>query len=300
MSYLDHIHACNRFDLGNYRPFEVGGQRVGWVAKDFMLRLAAFTDIFRVRDDVVSLNEELRSPEERTEAVRGVLRKLVQEGVLPKMRGEDYDVAPRFGAEAVMRIDRTAVQEFGIRAYGLHVNGFVRYGEGMHLWIGKRALDKAVAPGKLDNLVAGGQPSGLSLAENLVKEAQEEADIPREMACKAKPVGVISYCMETERGLKPDVMFCYDLEVPRDFEPIPRDGEMTGFELMPVEKVAEIVRTSDAFKFNVNLVIIDFLIRHGYLTPENEPDYLDLAEGLRQPFRPELFSPSVDSSAAMR
>ncbi|MEC8136822.1 MAG: DUF4743 domain-containing protein, partial [Pseudomonadota bacterium] len=35
-----------------------------------------------------------------------------------------------------------------------------------------------------------------------------------------------------------------------------------------------------AFKFNCNLVIIDFLIRHGILDPDSEPDYTDLCRGL--------------------
>jgi hypothetical protein len=41
------------------------------------------------------------------------------------------------------------------------------------------------------------------------------------------------------------------------------------------------VRDSEDFKFNVNLVIIDFLIRHGYLGPD-DPDYMEIAEGLRR------------------
>jgi hypothetical protein len=42
----------------------------------------------------------------------------------------------------------------------------------------------------------------------------------------------------------------------------------------------ELVRTSDAFKFNCSLVVIDFLIRNGLIGPEH-PEYLDLAAGLR-------------------
>jgi hypothetical protein len=42
------------------------------------------------------------------------------------------------------------------------------------------------------------------------------------------------------------------------------------------------VRDSDAFKLNCNLVIIDFLIRHGLL-PQEDPDYLPILQGLRSP-----------------
>ena len=78
-------------------------------------------------------------------------------------------------------------------------------------------------------------------------------------------------------------MFCYDLEMPVDFTPFNMDGEIDAFELWPIEEVAERVRDSFDFKFNCNLAIIDFLIRHGILTPENEPDYVDIVLGLRRP-----------------
>ena len=46
--------------------------------------------------------------------------------------------------------------------------------------------------------------------------------------------------------------------------------------------VIEILRETDDFKFNVNLVLIDFLARHGLLDPDKEPDYAALIRGLRQ------------------
>ncbi len=48
---------------------------------------------------------------------------------------------------------------------------------------------------------------------------------------------------------------------------------------MSLEEIAILVRESDEFKLNCNLVIIDFLIRHGWLQP-HEPDYVELASGL--------------------
>jgi len=171
---------------------------------------------------------------------------------------------------------------FGVRAYGVHVNGVVRRPDGLHLWIGRRAPDKPVAPDKLDNMVAGGQPAHLGLMDNLVKEAAEEADIPADLARTARPVGAICYCLEDQWGLKPDVMFCYDLEVPADFTPRNTDGEISSFQLLPIAEVAARVKDGDEFKFNVNLVILDFLLRHGLLSPDDEPDYVEIVKGLRQ------------------
>jgi hypothetical protein len=282
LTYLDHIRACNAHDPAQFRPFELDGKAIGFVRKEFMARLAAFSDIFLVEDDKVSLRPQFRTCNERSQAIRHVTLALQKDSTLPPDHGEDYAIVEEWGQPPLFLLDRAHVSAFGLKAFGLHVNGFVRKTTGLHLWIGTRSLDKSVAPGKLDNMVAGGQPAGLTLAENLLKEAAEEADIPPELARTAKPVGALSYLMGGRLGLKPDTMFLYDLEVPEDFIPRNTDGEITSFALMPVEEVMERVRTSFDFKFNVNLVIIDFLIRHGYLLPDTEPDYLALVRGLRQ------------------
>ena len=48
---------------------------------------------------------------------------------------------------------------------------------------------------------------------------------------------------------------------------------------MVLKKGCIIVKNSDDFKLNCNLVIIDFLVRHGYITPKDE-DYLEIVRGL--------------------
>jgi len=51
------------------------------------------------------------------------------------------------------------------------------------------------------------------------------------------------------------------------------------FQLLPVEEIIELIRNSNEFKPNSNLVNLDFLIRHGLISPD-EPDYLELVSGL--------------------
>ena len=51
--------------------------------------------------------------------------------------------------------------------------------------------------------------------------------------------------------------------------------------LWPIEKVLETVLETEDFKLNCNLVILDWLVRHGYITPETCPEYLQLVKGLR-------------------
>jgi hypothetical protein len=283
MAFIDHIARCNRFDPAKFVPLMVDSQRAGWVRRDLGRHLATFPEAFRVSHQRVQLHPGLDSPAARSDAVDRVVAELNQRMGTPRLRGERYKVvAERFADPMLMTVDRGVVSLLGVRAFGIHVNGFVRTRDGLALWIGRRALDKAVAPGKLDNMVAGGQPAHLSLKDNLLKEAAEEADIPANLAAQARPVGAISYCLEDDWGLKPDLMYCFDLELPADFTPRNTDGEIIDFVLMPIEEVARRVRDTDDFKFNVNLVIIDFLIRHGVLCPDSEPDYALLVAGLRR------------------
>ena len=284
MSFFDHIRRCNQWQPADYRPFVVADRRVGRVRHAMAERLAAFPAIFSVTAEQVTLSDRLTDGASRTAAMRDVVARLQADGALPRTRGEDYAVMAEWGETPVMLLDRGIVSAFGVRAFGVHVNGFVRTAGTLRLWIGRRAPNKTVEPNKLDNMVAGGQPAGLSLMENVIKESAEEADLPRDLAAQAIPVGAITYCMENGNGLKPDTLFVYDLELPADFVPRNTDGELSGFTLMDVDDVAEKVRSTREFKFNVALVIIDFLIRHGRLTPDSEPGYLDLVAGLHTAF----------------
>ena len=194
-----------------------------------------------------------------------------------------FDVAPRWGERPIfLGLDRGAVPFFGVRAYGVHVNGYRRDGGCYSLWIGRRASNKQIAPGKLDNIVAGGIGNGHGAHGTLVKEAEEEAAIGPELIARAVPAGALTYRMETRLGIRDDVMFVYDLEVPPDFVPENHDGEIAAFELMPLADILERIRTTKDFKFNVNLVILDFAVRHGVLRPD-DPEYLDVANGLHRP-----------------
>ncbi|KAK1360482.1 Nudix hydrolase domain-containing protein [Heracleum sosnowskyi] len=115
----------------------------------------------------------------------------------------------------------------------------------------------------LDHLVAGGLPHGISCGDNLVKECEEDAGIVKSIASQAIPVGVVSYMDIDGYRYKRDVLFCYDLKLPESFVPKNQDGEVGSFRLIPVELVADVIQKTEFFKLNCNLVIIDFLFRHG-------------------------------------
>jgi 8-oxo-dGTP pyrophosphatase MutT (NUDIX family) len=281
MSLTDHIRRCNTFRPAEFVPLMLGGERIGRVRRDNAAALRRFERVFAVEPERIAV-AGAQDFDGLSQTFDEVTEALVQEGLVDKWRHELFAVAPRWHAPPVAKIDRGAVAFFGIRSYGVHLNGWRRTADGIALWIGKRAPDKKVAPGKLDNLVAGGIGFGHGVFETLEKEAGEEAGIAPSLIRRAVPVGALSYRMEVPKGLRDDVLFVYDLEVSEELVPRNTDGEIAEFTLMPAREVVERIRVGEDFKFNVNLVIIDFAIRHGLIGPE-EAEYLGLVTTLRQP-----------------
>jgi len=281
MSFADRIAHCNSFDRRRAIPLVAGERRIGWLRHDNAALLRPYHSVFAVGAREARLIAE-GDADTLSRKVDDVVEALVGEGRLPKWRNETFDVAPHWGDRPIFRLDRGAVPFFGVRAYGVHVNGYRRDGDGYWLWIGRRAANKQVAPSKLDNLVAGGIGNGHGAAATLAKEAEEEAAIDAALISHAVPSGALTYCMETKTGIRDDVMFVYDLEVPPGFAPVNHDGEIESFALMPLADILERIRTTTDFKFNVNLVILDFAVRHGVLRPD-DAEYIEVATALHRP-----------------
>jgi 8-oxo-dGTP pyrophosphatase MutT (NUDIX family) len=282
MSFADHIRGCNNADPARLVPLLAGdGRRIGRMPPENAAALSGFHGVFAVEPERVRL-VATGDVDTLSAAVDEVVEALVVERQVPKWRNETFDAMARWGEPPLFRLDRGAVPFFGVRAYGVHLNGY-RFVDGrLHLWIGRRAPDKRVAPDKLDNIVAGGIGNGHGVTATLFKEAEEEGGIPASLVARARPAGAVSYLMRTDTGIRDDVLFVYDLEVPADFTPKNSDGEIANFELIPADTIIAQIRTTDNFKFNVNLIILDFAIRHGLL-PVDDPEYLAVATGLNRP-----------------
>lgn len=279
MSYLEKVNLCNRWRPSRFAPFTVAGTQVGWLTHERVAALKAHPSMFVPARGGIALHRSLATPQARTHAFKEIAPALRASGHFPNLRKELYAVKNRWSDKELFRLDRGLVPAFGVRAYGVHVNGFVKMKDGLHLWVGTRATDRIVEPGKLDNIVAGGQPAGLSLVKNVVKECEEEASIGAARAKTAVPASVITYACERDGGLRADTLFCFDLEMPRSEKPKPSE-EIAAYELMHIEEALRLVRSTSRFKFNVNLVMIDFAIRRGVITPEKEKDFEAIVSGL--------------------
>jgi 8-oxo-dGTP pyrophosphatase MutT (NUDIX family) len=264
-----HIEICNDMaSLAGLVPWRIGPAAVGWLLPDVARRLRALPKSFRETDaglELIAANDA----EARSAALKEVAAHLATAGILP-LRDEAFDVRAAPGSPVLARLDRGALSPLGVISQGVHVNGRVRRPDGLHLWMGWRSKDKGVAPGKLDNLVAGGVPAGLSAMQTLLKEAAEEASMPPVLAARSRQVSRVSYRMSDGPGVRRDVLHCFDLDLPEDFRPAPADDEVERFELWPAERLLRTVRETSDVKFNVNLVLIDLFLRERLVDPEGE------------------------------
>ncbi len=249
-----HRDACQNFTLpGDRLALRIAGAVAGWVEPGILAALQEFDSVTRDADGLT-----LRDPA----ALPDIAHSLSQQGFY-RYRHEAFDVRAESGGKVLSTIDRGAMPAFGIMAAGMHLNGLVRRADGLHLWVARRAADKALDPGKLDHLAAGGVSAGMTPWETLIKEGAEEAAIPPELAMLAKQTARFGYTMLRPEGLRRDVLYCYDLKLPESFMPRAADGEVESFELWPIARVFEAVRDCDEFKFNVSLVLIDLFERLG-------------------------------------
>ena len=283
MSFLDRINACEVPDLSTYSQFVVDDEVVGYLKPSLIKKLNDFQDTFTFTRGALEFNHKLQSIEERTQGVGVVTEALMQSGIVSGWRGEKYKVARTYSEPTVFEIERAAVPLFGTIGCSVHMNGVTWQNGELCMWVGRRSLSKPVGPGKLDQMVAGGLPTGISVKNNLIKECAEEANIPVEISTLSKSAGAITYIVEQPEGLRRDIIFVYDLVLPEEFKPENTDGEMEGFHLMRMDDVISSVEETSDFKFNCAYVIIDFLIRYGYIKPDHK-DYLNLINGLHNAY----------------
>ncbi|KAI1499694.1 NUDIX hydrolase domain-like protein [Biscogniauxia marginata] len=234
------------------------------------------------------------------ELIRGAAEARVFASLTPPLRDETFRILGARAAAAAgpaspsVQVLRPAATLFGIACRGSHMTVYTRSRsdagvEELKIWVPRRSAHLRTWPGRLDTSVAGGVRADESPFECIVHEADEEASLPESLVReRARAVGAVTYVCASGDGsggelglIVPDILYVYDLEVEPDVVLRPRDDEVQEFQLWSVGQVREALLRGE-FKTNCASVMIDFFVRHGLVTAENEPDFLEIVTRLHR------------------
>ncbi|OQO09527.1 hypothetical protein B0A48_04929 [Cryoendolithus antarcticus] len=305
-SYLDLINECDNFPYYHTNP----KLYLSHVNTYYALHVAKYPDVelgyllpsvveaFRGLPDW-SINDTDRTltllagetEAERSQAIALTTQVMRETGFFQVLKGWRNELYPVYGPtrELLFSIERAASALFGVVTYGCHMTAYTKSEDrGLRIWVPRRAVTKQTYGGMLDNTVAGGIATGESVLESMIRESAEEASLPEEMVReKAKAVGTVTYFHVRDRRaggetglLQPECQYVYDLELGEDVVPKPSDDEVESFELKSVEEVKKDLRDG-SFKPNCAVVLLDFFVRHGIITAEDE-DYVELVARLHR------------------
>ena len=285
---LYRIRQVNQPPPSSCIEFSVDGVVLGKVSPamvDILLDIPASVFEIDEKQQVLTLSQTAGSTcESRTNAVQSAMQDLRERGLVTGWRDELYPISNGFYEEPIFLMERAAVSILGALEYGVHINGLVRQDDGTDaMWIGRRSSIKSRYPGMLDHMVAGGQPAGLTLMENVVKECEEEAGIPEDVTrAGIRSAGCISYESFGRERVSRAVLFCFDLYLPPGFLPQPVDGEVDEFFLWNLSQIKESFCPDyrDPIKPNCYPVIIDYMVRKGCISPDSA-GYLHILQALR-------------------
>jgi len=271
---------------GNFIPFICGGSTVGLVTPWVVIQLENYPEVFSITAESITFTKGITEPHERNKELDRVLRELKAKETFLPLRGwrnECYEIKRIFSEPPLFKIERSASPLFGMRKYGVQITGYVNHStKGLCLWFQKRSPTKPTWPNMMDNFVGGGISEGISVLDTAIKEAGEEADVPAELAANLKAAGTVSFFHESDRGIHPNTEFVFDLELPEDFVPHNNDGEVSDWQLVPVDQVVEVICSED-FKITSSPVVVDWLIRQGIVTHDNQPDLPEIVELIHLP-----------------
>jgi len=288
--YLRHFEACNRFDASHFLAFNIGDAQFGWVRPDLADVLESQIGSFQRSADSLTLNVKYPKYATRSMALADAADLLV-EYAGTKLSGEMKPVMQKWGDTPVAQVDIGVMHLFGLKVFGVNLNGWTVKDGKTHMWLAKRAGDLYSHPNKLDVVAAGGISTAVNRMATLADEAKQEANIPESLTKQSDFGGAIDFTCERRGGVRSEVDFSYDLKLPGDFVPKNLDGEVANFQLWPIERVAELVRTTNDIKYNCNMVITSFLVRHGFID-EQHPEFEALRAYL-EPHREDRTSPDL-------
>jgi 8-oxo-dGTP pyrophosphatase MutT (NUDIX family) len=253
--------------MSDYLPLWIGGAIRGRLRRDVA---AALTDLPNLEPAELGLQlrGEGRSRDSRSRALQSLAQQLRRRGLIADWRNELSAVLDDAGEE-IARCERGAFRTLGLQNRAVHINGYRTDGR---VWVARRSALKRADPGKLDNLAAGGVAAGESPRRTALREAWEEAGVPRRLANKVDfPGMVIRSLRETQFGVHDELVIIADLELPLTFTPEGRDGEVAEFLCLDRAEVDAALARGE-FTVEAALAMRESLERRAAATPRPSAD----------------------------
>ncbi len=259
------LRAARDFGPQDYLAFRLVADAIGWIRRDQAALLRSWPEVFEIYGHSIGLR-----PADETAlsaALAMVARALAREGHIQGWRDETYAIRANAGGAVLFHLERAATRFFGMTSPAVHLNGYFLEREHPSIWVARRSATKAIDPGMLDNLVAGGVPSGQNAWQALLRECGEESGIPPALAGRARPAGVLRVCREVPEGLHSEILYIHDLALPGEFVPRNTDGEVSEFLSLDARRLMERIAGGE-MTVEAALVAADFALRQGLLQDE--------------------------------
>ena len=257
------LAAARRRVASRRTPFVVEGRAVGSVDRAHLQALAAWPQWVRVGSAEVELIAD-----DREAALATINASLHRAGLVRAWRDETFALSDPETGQRLAGMERAACRFWGTLTLGAHANGYVANAQGRptHLWIARRSLSKATDPGLLDNLIGGGVADGQTPLEALVREAWEEAGLSPAQIESAQQGPVLRLHRDVAEGLQLEDLHTFDVALSPGLQPVNQDGEVAGFECLPVQQaLAE--AAGSGMTVDAALVTLDFALRHRLMEP---------------------------------
>jgi ADP-ribose pyrophosphatase YjhB (NUDIX family) len=249
LASLNHLEQAHLFALGaqalqpapaDWLPWRCGDQSLGLLSRQRAAWLAQHLTACSLMPQELVWHAQDASEAQRSEQLQAVLLRARDEGLLTGWRDERFSfwhagcTTPEPQRPAFLNVERSGFRWLGLLSHAVHVNGFLPDGR---LWCARRAWAKATDPGLLDNVTAGGLPSGERVEDCLMRELAEEAGLFRVEGLLLQAAGSVRTTRLEPQGWHDEIVHVFNLTLANDFAPQNQDGEVAEFLCLNAQQV---------------------------------------------------------------
>jgi len=222
----------------DFLPWFCGRHKLGYLSAARARLLAQHLQHTRLQNDRLDWDAESWSMGLRSDALQQALLTLREAGHLPGWRDETFSFLPTDSEKPFFRAERAGFYFLGMRSEAVHVNGFT--GDG-RMWIARRSANKAVVPGLLDNLGAGGLGADETPMQAVTRELFEEAGLHLQAAYNLRYAGSVNVGRVRDGGWHEERLRVYNLLLAAGEQPANQDGEVQDFQLLEAAEIARLI-----------------------------------------------------------